>query len=105
MLVLRSLQQLHVHIVSPLDLEARQAVQQHETDQLEVLHVLHILEDESLQVPQPPDTLQAVPVDGPAARDVEVLQGVVELSGDSVHTPLINVLAVREIKPLQEKKF
>ena len=65
--------------------------------------MLHVSDDESLQVPQPPDTLQAVPVDGPAARDVEVLQGVIELPGDSVHTPLVDVLAVGQVQPLKYK--
>ena len=63
--------------------------------------MLHVLDDESLQVPQPPDALQPVPVDGPAARDVEVLQGVVELPGDPVHTPLVYMLAVGQVKPLK----
>ena len=56
--------------------------------------MLHVFDHERLEVPQPPDALQSVPVNRPAAGDVEVLQGVIELPSDSVHTPLVNVLAV-----------
>ena len=65
--------------------------------------MLHVSDDESLQVPQPPDTLHPVPVDGSATGDVEVLQGVVQLPGDSVHTPLVDVLAVGQVQPLKYK--
>ena len=63
--------------------------------------MLHVLYDEGLQVPQPPDALHAVPVDGPAAGDVEVLQGVRELPSDPVHAPLVYVLAVGQVQPLK----
>ena len=95
MLVHGALQELHVHVISPLDLEVRETVQQHQTYQLEVLDVSHVLYHQSLQVPQPPDTLQTIPVDASAAGDVEVLQGIIELSRDSVHAPLVNMLTVR----------
>ena len=63
--------------------------------------MLHVFDHERLEVPQPPDALQSVPVDGPAAGDVEVLQAVVELPRDPIHAPLVNVGAVGEIQPLQ----
>ena len=63
--------------------------------------MLHVLDDECLQVPQAPDGLQPVPVDGPAAGDVEVLQGVSELPGDPVQAPLIDMLAVGQVQPLK----
>ena len=65
----------------------------------------HVPDDESLEVPQPPDGLHPVPVDGPTARNVEVLQGVVEFPGDSVHTPLVDMLAVGQVQPLKLKIF
>ena len=63
--------------------------------------MLHVFDHERLEVPQPPDALQSVPIDGPAARDVEVLQAVVELPRDPVHAPLVNVGTVGEVQPLQ----
>ena len=63
--------------------------------------MIHVLDDEGLQVPQSPDALQPVPVDGPAARDVEVLQAVGELPGNPVQTPLVDVLAVGQVQPLK----
>ena len=63
--------------------------------------MLHVSDDESLQVPQPPDALQSVPVNRPAAGDVEVLQAVGELPRDTVQAPLIDMLAVGQVKPLK----
>ena len=54
-------------------LEARDGVQEHETDQSQVLHVVHVLDNKRLEVPEPPDDLKTIPIDSPAAGNIEVL--------------------------------
>ena len=58
-----------------------------------------------LEVGAAPETLETVPVDLGAARDVEGLEAVVELAGDSVHTVLVHMLAVGQVQLLAVSVF
>ena len=54
-------------IVGPDDPELGVDLQEEEADQVEVPHVTHVLQDQGLQVAEPPQHLQPVPVQLTAA--------------------------------------
>ena len=58
-----------------------------------------------LEVGAAPETLETVPVDLGAAGDVEGLEAVVELAGDSVHAVLVHMLAVGQVQLLPISVF